>query len=118
MRETPDLGVIRRKPVTSRLRSLGVGVIANDVLANGTSPRSARATDAPRAGDAGAATAAEPVYDIDRLERAIAGLVEENVRLREVEDALTGRLREKEDRILSLADPLSETGLGRRTIAV
>lgn len=81
----------------------------------GPSSSSDSARSAPA--DVNAATAAEPVYDLDRLERAIADLVEENARLRDVEDALQGQLGEKAERILALEGELLEANQRRQDVA-
>ena len=82
------------------MRSLGVGVIAH-----GT--QESRALDA----------AAESVYDLERLERAISALVEENARLRQAQADLRGDHDEKSKRILALEGQLLEANQRRQDVA-
>jgi chromosome segregation ATPase len=60
---------------------------------------------------------AEPVYDLDRLERAIAGLVEDNARLREAASEMRHALDERTARIVRLEGELRESNQRRQDVA-
>jgi len=60
---------------------------------------------------------AEPVYDLDRLERAITGLVEDNARLREEASQLRHTLDERAARIVRLEGELRESNQRRQDVA-
>ncbi len=85
------------------MRSLGVGIIAN-----GT-PQRASALDA--------ANASESVYDLDRLEDAIASLVDQNSRLRDERAAIRGELDEKARRVQTLEGQLLAANQRRQDVA-
>ncbi|MGH0032511.1 MAG: hypothetical protein ACQGVC_22185 [Myxococcota bacterium] len=58
-----------------------------------------------------------PVYDLDRLERAIGALVEENARLREEAASLQHALDEKSGRVIALEGQLLEANQRRQDVA-
>lgn len=60
---------------------------------------------------------AESVYDLDRLERAIVGLVEDNARLREAASAMRHTLDERTARVVQLEGELRESNQRRQDVA-
>ena len=59
----------------------------------------------------------EPVYDLDRLERAIGALVEENARLREESATLRRSLERESGRVGALEGELLEANQRRQDVA-
>lgn len=57
------------------------------------------------------------VYDIERLERAIVGLVEQNARLREEAVSLRGMLGDRASRIAQLESELLDANQRRNDVA-
>lgn len=86
------------------------------IIANGT-PHASSALDAVAAEAAAASESAESVYDIDRLERAVAALVGENERLREECSVIRRQRDEKAGHILVLEGQLLEANQKRQDVA-
>ncbi len=63
------------------------------------------------------ANSSESVYDLDRLEDAIASLVDQNSRLREERAAIRGELDEKAKRVQMLEGQLLEANQRRQDVA-
>jgi chromosome segregation ATPase len=78
------------------------------IIANGT-PQGALAPDT--------ANSSESIYDLDRLEDAIASLVDQNSRLREERAAIRGELNEKAKRVQTLEGQLLEANQRRQDVA-
>lgn len=116
------------------MRSLGVGVIAHgnqsptlDVPAGPSDPMDPKVSGANGAASSGfgsSASGSEPdgaepngsAYDLDRLERAISALVDENVRLRGEAARLRQGLDEKGERIRTLEVQVREANQRRQDV--
>lgn len=61
--------------------------------------------------------AVEPAYDLERLERAVAALIEQNRRLRQECSDLRGRLQQSSARAGNLEGQLREANQRRRDVA-
>lgn len=110
---------IPQESVRSGQRSLGVGVIAN----GNQSP----ALDVPvdpsgamKSSEASASSAtgevSGPAYDLDRLERALSALVDQNARLREESAALRHALDDRGERIRALEGQLLDANQRRQDV--
>ena len=79
-----------------------------------THPANPSVTSPTRENDGAYAT---PVYDLDRLERAILALVEDHARLREERAAMRRSLEERSARITRLEGELLEANQRRQDVA-
>jgi chromosome segregation ATPase len=92
-----------------------VGIIAHGTPQDSPSASSIALSASAPNGNAGGT--ADPIYDFDRLERAVEALVDENARLRHERAARRGELEGMLDRIRVLEGQLREANQRRQDVA-